>query len=116
MFSATEFWRSGRGRLGDLMHDIKAIRDDPGAFDAGLARRGLGPRAASLIVLDERRRALILELQKAQERRNAASKEIGAAMAKKDAAIAETLKLEVGLLKVVMGKIEVDEKTEAGNL
>ena len=27
------------------MHDIKTIRDNPDAFDAGLARRGLGARA-----------------------------------------------------------------------
>jgi seryl-tRNA synthetase len=54
------------------MHDIKAIRDNPKAFDEGLARRGLPPRADALVALDERRRAAILELQAAQERRNAA--------------------------------------------
>ncbi len=54
------------------MHDIKAIRDNPQAFDEALARRALGPRAAELIALDESRRAAILELQRAQERRNAA--------------------------------------------
>jgi seryl-tRNA synthetase len=92
------------------MHDIKAIRDNPGAFDAGLARRGLAPRAAGLIALDDRRRAAILELQKAQERRNAASKEIGAAMGRKDAALAETLKQEVGQLKIAMPEMETREK------
>ena len=66
------------------MHDIKAIRDNPQAFDDGLARRGLEPRAESLIGLDDRRRAAILELQRVQERRNAASKEIGQAMARKE--------------------------------
>src|SRR5580692_4737157 len=102
MSSAPGSWRRDCGRLGDIMHDIKAIRDNPGAFDAGLARRGLAPRAASLIALDETRRAAILELQKAQERRNAASKEIGVAMGRKDAALAETLKQEVGALKTAM--------------
>ena len=66
------------------MHDIKAIRDNPQAFDAGLARRDFATLAESLIALDEKRRAAILDLQRAQERRNAASKEIGAAMARKD--------------------------------
>jgi seryl-tRNA synthetase len=92
------------------MHDIKAIRDNPDAFDKGLARRGLEPRAAALIALDDRRRAAILELQKAQERRNAASKEIGAAMGRKDGALAETLKQEVGRLKVAMPEMEAMEK------
>ena len=60
------------------MHDIKLIRDNPEAFDEGLRRRGLASRAKSLIALDDRRRAAITDLQRAQERRNAASKQIGA--------------------------------------
>jgi seryl-tRNA synthetase len=59
------------------MHDIRFIRDNPGAFDRGLARRGLPPQAQRLIALDEQRRAKILALETAQARRNAASKEIG---------------------------------------
>jgi seryl-tRNA synthetase len=92
------------------MHDIKAIRDDPQGFDAGLARRGLPAQAAKLIALDEERRAAILELQKAQERRNAVSKEIGAAMAKKDFARAEALKTEVADLKTKMPEMEGEER------
>jgi seryl-tRNA synthetase len=88
------------------MHDIKAIRDDANAFDEGLARRGLPPRAHSLIALDERRRAAILDLQGAQERRNAASKGIGAAMARKDTQAAEDLKAEVAGLKATMPELE----------
>jgi len=42
------------------MHDIKSIRDNPQAFDAGLARRGLKPLSASLLAIDEKRRAAIL--------------------------------------------------------
>ena len=45
------------------MYDIKWIREHPGAFDQGLKRRGLAPQAASLIKLDETRRALITILQ-----------------------------------------------------
>ncbi len=92
------------------MHDIKAIRDNPEAFDAGLARRGLPPRAQSLIALDERRRAAIADLQRAQERRNAASKAIGAAMARKDMAAADDLKAEVAGLKATMPELEAAER------
>src|ERR1700742_3057912 len=55
---------------GQVMHDIRAIRENPEAFDEGLRRRGLSPRAESLVALDEKRRAAILALQTAQERRN----------------------------------------------
>ena len=75
-----------------------------------MARRSLAPRAKSLLALDDRRRAAIVELQKAQERRNAASKEIGAAMARKDAAVAEALKDEVAKLKLAMPELEAAEK------
>jgi len=66
------------------MHDIKSIRDNPQAFDAGLARRGLKPLSASLLAIDETRRAAILASEQAQARRNAASKEIGDAKKAKD--------------------------------
>jgi seryl-tRNA synthetase len=92
------------------VHDIKTIRDDWQAFDAGLARRGLPPQAQALIALDDQRRAAIGQLQKAQERRNAASKEIGQAMARKDAAAAEALKEEVAMLKTSMPEMEAREK------
>ena len=81
------------------MHDIKWIRDKPDAFDRGLERRGLAPEAAGLLVLDEDRRAAIAKLEAAQARRNAASKEIGQAKAKKDEARAQALMAEVAELK-----------------
>jgi seryl-tRNA synthetase len=81
------------------MHDIKAIRDNPTAFDAGLARRGLSPLSISLLAIDEQKRATMQSLQDAQSRRNALSKEIGAAMGKKDVALADKLKAEVVGLK-----------------
>ena len=68
------------------MYDIKWIRENPEAFDTGLKRRGLEPLSAKLLALDETRRALITTLEQAQARRNAASKEIGQAKAKKDEA------------------------------
>jgi len=98
------------------MHDIRAIRENPKAFDEGLARRWLAPRADSLIALDENRRAAILELQRAQERRNAASKEIGAAMAKKNLQAVEDLKAEVAGLKAVMPELEAAERNAGAAL
>ena len=92
------------------MHDIKAIRDDPQAFDKGLARRGLPPQAESLIALDEQRRAAILALQLAQERRNAASKQIGVAMARKDTVAAEDYRAEVAGIKATMPELEAAER------
>jgi seryl-tRNA synthetase len=92
------------------MHDIKAIRENPDAFDEGLRRRGLGPRAESLIALDEKRRAAILSLQTAQERRNAASKQIGLAMARKDTVAADDYRAEVAGLKATMPQMEAAER------
>ncbi len=92
------------------MHDIKAIRENPAAFDAGLARRGLAPLADGLIATDEKRRAQMQALQEAQSRRNALSKEIGAAMGKKDMALADSLKAEVAGLKDMLIAGEENEK------
>ena len=63
------------------MHDIRAIRENPAAFDAALARRGLAPQSAALLALDEGRRAKILAAETAHAEQNRASKEVGAAKA-----------------------------------
>ncbi len=81
------------------MFDIKWIRDNAEAFDAGLARRGAEPLAAKAIELDDQRRSHIQKLQDAQSRRNAISKEIGKAMGSGDKQLAEKLKGEVVELK-----------------
>ena len=94
------------------MHDIKAIRDNPAAFDAGLARRGLAPLSASLLLLDEKKRETMQKLQDAQSRRNALSKEIGMAMGKKDVALADKLKAEVAGLKDAITQGEEDERVQ----
>jgi seryl-tRNA synthetase len=88
------------------MHDIRLIRENPEAFDAGLARRGLAPLAKALIARDEERRALTTQVQIAQSRRNEASKLIGAAMAKGEKDAAEALKAEVAALKDEMPALE----------
>jgi seryl-tRNA synthetase len=92
------------------MHDIRFIRDNPGAFDKALARRGLEPQAQRLTALDETRRAKILALETAQARRNAASKEIGEAKKNKDEPRAQSLLGEVAALKESIPKLEADEK------
>ncbi|MEA2944191.1 MAG: seryl-tRNA synthetase [Bradyrhizobium sp.] len=88
------------------MHDIKSIRDNPQAFDAGLKRRGLEPMSASLLAIDEKRRAAILASEQAQARRNSASKEIGDAKKAKDDARAAKLMAEVAELKTTMPQLE----------
>jgi seryl-tRNA synthetase len=93
------------------MHDIKAIRDNPTAFDAGLKRRGLAPLSPSLLAIDERRRAAILASEQAQARRNSASKEIGDAKKTKDEARAAKLMAEVAELKTTMPELELAAKT-----
>lgn len=92
------------------MHDIKAIRDNPDAFDRALKRRGLEPQAQRLLALDEQRRALITRLEQGQARRNAASKEIGQAKAKKDEATAQKLMAEVAELKTSIPALEAQER------
>jgi len=92
------------------MHDIKSIRDNPQAFDAALKRRGLEPMSASLLAIDEKRRAAILASEQAQARRNSASKEIGDAKKAKDDARAAKLMAEVAELKTTMPQLEAAAK------
>ncbi|CCJ05519.1 serine--tRNA ligase [Methylocystis sp. SC2] len=92
------------------MYDIKWIRENAEIFDRGRARRGLEPISTQLLAFDDARRAAIGELQKAQERRNAASKEIGAAMKAGDSARAEALKAEVTTIKENWPALEEAER------
>ncbi|MGH7022592.1 MAG: serine--tRNA ligase [Caulobacteraceae bacterium] len=84
------------------MHDIRAIRDDPKAYDDGWARRGLAPQTPAILALDETLRGCQTKLQAAQSRRNEASRLIGQAMAAKNTAEADALKDEVEKLKLAM--------------
>jgi seryl-tRNA synthetase len=92
------------------MHDIKFIRENPAAFDAGLARRGVGPLSAAILALDSERRDVATRMQEAQGRRNEASKAIGAAMGRGDKDEAERLKAEVTSLKDTLPTLEADER------
>ena len=98
------------------MHDLKYIRENPQDFDAALIRRGAAPVAASVLALDENRRALLTEMQNAQARRNEASKAIGAAMGKGDTAAAEALKAEVAALKDTLPALEEQERAAGEEL
>lgn len=96
------------------MFDIKWIRDNAAAFDWAMARRGLDPQANRLIAIDDRRRAILSELQQAQERRNAASKEIGRAKASGDEAAAQAVIDEIAKLKAfIQDGEEAERRIEA---
>ncbi|WP_430439114.1 serine--tRNA ligase [Shinella sp.] len=98
------------------MLDIKWIRDNAAALDAALAKRGASPLAKALIDLDERRRSVIQKAQDMQSRRNAASKEIGAAMAAKNSELAEKLKTEVSAIKDQLPAAEEEERQVTAEL
>lgn len=63
------------------MHDIRAIRENPAAFDVALARRGLAPMSADVLALDEDRRGTIKVSEDAKALLNRLSKDAGAAKA-----------------------------------
>jgi seryl-tRNA synthetase len=90
------------------MHDIRAIRDNPAAFDAGLARRGLPPQSAEILALDESRRAAILAAETAQAGQNAAAKDVGAAKARGDEAAFERLRALVTEKKAEVAAMQAE--------
>ncbi|PLX39300.1 MAG: serine--tRNA ligase [Hyphomicrobiales bacterium] len=92
------------------MFDIKWIRENPETFDAGLAKRGMAPLSAEVLTLDEARRAHVQKLQEAQERRNAASKEIGKAKGSGDNERAQALIDEVAEIKAFIQGGEDEER------
>ena len=98
------------------MLDIKWIRDNADALDAALEKRGASPLARTLIDLDEKRRAVIQKAQDMQSRRNAASKEIGAAMAARNSELAEKLKAEVSAIKDQLPAAEEEERQVTAEL
>ena len=93
------------------MHDIKFIRDNAAAFDAGLARRDLSPMAADILSMDSAWRALTTEKQTLQQRRNQASKEIGQRKSKGEPA--DELINEVADIKTKMLQLD-DAERQAG--
>jgi seryl-tRNA synthetase len=98
------------------MHDIRLIRENPQAFDAGLARRGLAPLSAEILAMDASLRALQTEIQGSLARRNEASKAIGQAMAQGRKDEAEALKAEVAELKASLPAQEDAEREQLAAL
>jgi seryl-tRNA synthetase len=96
------------------MHDLRLIRDNPEAFDRGLARRGVSPMAGEILELDTRRRAAQTTLQEIQARRNEASKEIG--KAKREGRDADVLMAEVAGLKDRIQQTEEEERAAGATL
>ena len=92
------------------MQDIRFIRENPAAFDAGLARRGLAPLSTQILALDEQSRAIKTQLQVGQARRNEASKLIGQAMGAGDKDKAEALKAEVAAIKESTPALEAQDR------
>ena len=94
------------------MHDIRAIRENPAAFDAALARRGLSPMSPAILALDNNRRAKILASETAAAAQNAASKEVGAAKARGDDAEFERLRALVAEKKAEIAKLTEEAAAE----
>ena len=95
------------------MHDLKALRADPAAFDAALARRGIARASDAVIEADKALRTIQTLLQADLARRNEASRAIGAALARGAQAEADALKAEVAALK---DRIAAAEAAEAAAL
>lgn len=96
------------------MHDIRAIRENPAAFDAALARRGVSDASSGLLKIDGDRRAAILAAETAQAEQNKASKEVGAAKGRGDEAEFERLRALVAEKKAEVAEMnalakELDE-------
>ena len=96
------------------MHDIRFIREQPETFDAKLARRKFEPVSATILALDEQRRAAQTEMQTLQQRRNEVSKEIG--KIKREGGIADDLMAAVAEIKDKMAAAEESEKQAAAEL
>ncbi len=94
------------------MHDIRAIRENPAAFDAAMARRGLPGISGQVLARDEARRAAILAAETAQAEANKAAKQIGAAKAAGDEALFQKLRAEVAEKKKEIARLQEQARAE----
>ncbi|MBT2130701.1 serine--tRNA ligase [Aliiroseovarius lamellibrachiae] len=92
------------------MHDIRLIRDNPDAFDAGMARRGLSALSGEILSLDEARRTAILAAETAQAEANKAAKSVGAAKASGDEDEFQRLRALVGEKKAEIATLNDEAK------
>ena len=88
------------------MHDIRAIRENPAAFDADMAKLGISGASSDILAVDEKRRAAIQTAETMKAESNAAAKQIGAAKAAGDDATFERLRAEVADKKQAMAEQE----------
>ncbi|ARO14555.1 Seryl-tRNA synthetase [Ketogulonicigenium robustum] len=98
------------------MHDIRAIRENPAAFDAALGRRGISPVSSQILAIDEGRRARILAAETAQAEQNRASKDVGAAKAAGNDAEFERLRALVAEKKAEIARLTEEAKAEDARL
>lgn len=94
------------------MHDIRFIRENPDAFDAALARRGVAPVSSDILAIDTARRTAIAAAETALAERNAASKSVGAAKAKGDETEFERLRALVAEKKDEIALLEESAKAQ----
>jgi len=94
------------------MHDIRAIRENPAAFDAALSRRGDSPLSAELLAMDEARRTKIQAAETAQADANKAAKEVGAAKGRGDEAEFERLRALVSEKKAEIATLNEEAKAQ----
>ena len=92
------------------MHDIRAIRENPAALDAALARRGEAPMSSAVLERDAARRAKIAAAESAQAEQNKASKAVGAAKASGDDAEFERLRALVADKKAEVAQMQTEAK------
>ena len=99
------------------MFDIKAIRENPNAFDKLWAKRGLSSQTSQILEKDTLIRKAKQMVQEAEAARNKSSKLIGAAMAKGEKDEAERLKTEVAGAKNVIAALgaQLDSEQEELN-
>src|ERR1700753_3673903 len=103
------------------MHDIRAIRADPAAFDAALARRNVPPMAEAIVAFDAERRQALGALQDMQARRNALAREIGQGRKQgADTAALEAegtaLRQEMEALEAIAARAEADSRARLESL
>lgn len=96
------------------MHDLKWIRDNPEAFDAGLKRRGLEPQSGTILALDAKNREALTQVQALQAERNETSKKIG--QVKKEGGDADALMSRVSQIKEDMAALEEGQQAVSGEI
>lgn len=88
------------------MHDIRAIRENPAAFDEGLRRRGLPPASPEILALDADRRRAIQQAEEGQAQLNGLSKQAGQAKAAGDNVAFENIRTGIAQRKDLIAQQE----------